>query len=120
MDSPFKKTWRGRVVYDRAKHLFKWSDVYRIQKTLPPPEEPFNWVAMVLEVMEAVLEFLPMGSAAKWLAELINGLLPKLLDLLQQMIVWSEDPIQWRQRLSGELKAALVVLEEMDKQWWEA
>ena len=33
-----KRTNTGRVVYDRKKHPFKWSDARRITRSLPIPE----------------------------------------------------------------------------------
>ena len=31
-------TKRGRVVYDRGKHLFKWKDMYRLVQNMASPE----------------------------------------------------------------------------------
>lgn len=119
MDSPYKCTWRGRVVYDRKPHKFTWNDVYRIQAALPVPPEPARWIRMILEVLETVLEFVPMGKAAKWVAEIINGLLPKLIDLLQELILYEPDAKQWRRRLVAVLEGSAESIAEYDSgTWW--
>lgn len=60
-------TRKGRVVYDRKPHTFRWCDARRIVRSLDssPGRDDVRQLLCFLELVDRVLDFLPLEIASK-------------------------------------------------------
>lgn len=59
------RTTRGRVVYDRKKHEFRYSDLWRIARSLGRPSgdlEHLYWYSVIVTLLSDVTSYLPEQS----------------------------------------------------------
>lgn len=89
------KTTKGRVIYDRAPHLFKFSDVARVVRALSLPTDPaeaFSEAGAALAVMVAIASHF-WGLLAKVLPQHKAFFALKLIAWAYQQIVMAMSEI---------------------------
>lgn len=92
---PVHTTFKGRVVYDRKKHLFSMKDVLRIARTLDPPKNYPDAVLLVLELAR-LINLLFTGILRKFsLFEWRGLLLDFIIRTIQDFVSNLEDEPWW-------------------------
>ena len=88
VSQPFRRTVKGRVVYDRPIHLYTEADVARIQKAVLARAAPV-WdvvldvcVSISVRLMEAILALVGLQAfaslAVRWLVQMGNWILEQI------------------------------------------